>query len=226
MKELTNGFISVKWVYILVEGLFCSWSTLSFPSMPQWLGTQQKRTRVPLSLNQWPEQVHDLANERVLVFTLNCLQTGHWVRVDYNIMMDLAHVLAIVQWQTDGCSLSCKKWCCCLAVYWTVVGRLPHHSGNGGSQSACYWRVRQSTWLKSTDLCTQISCNMQLKWAAKNAIFAPNLGFLTNHFNCQKTKLFLTVTYVLHYTLQKGFVLHDTIYPHYHQTHRSIGLYI
>ena len=30
---------------------FASWSTLSFSSMPQWLGTQQKRTRVSLSLN-------------------------------------------------------------------------------------------------------------------------------------------------------------------------------
>ena len=51
-----------------------------------------------------------MANKRVLgVFTLNCLQTGHWVRVDYHIMMDWAHVLVIVQCQTDGCSLSCKK---------------------------------------------------------------------------------------------------------------------
>ena len=37
----------------------------------------------------WLEQVHDMANKRVIcVFTLNCLQTGHWVRVDYHIMMD------------------------------------------------------------------------------------------------------------------------------------------
>ena len=35
----------------LGRGSLASWSTLSFPSMPQWLGTQQKRTRVPLSLN-------------------------------------------------------------------------------------------------------------------------------------------------------------------------------
>ena len=60
-------------------------------------------------VTQWPEQVHDMANKRVLgVFTLNCLQTGHWVRVDCYIMMDWAHVLVIVQCQTDGCSLSCK----------------------------------------------------------------------------------------------------------------------
>ena len=49
-------------------------------------------------VTQWPEQVHDMANKRVLgVFTLNCLQTGHWVRVDYYIMMDWAHVFVIVQ---------------------------------------------------------------------------------------------------------------------------------
>ena len=39
-----------QWVYILVEGLFCQ-LVHSFPSMPQWLGTQQKRTFVPLSRN-------------------------------------------------------------------------------------------------------------------------------------------------------------------------------
>ena len=30
---------------------FANWSTISLPSMLQWLGTQQKRTRVPLSLS-------------------------------------------------------------------------------------------------------------------------------------------------------------------------------
>ena len=30
---------------------FASWSTISLPSMPQWLGTKQKRTHVPFSLN-------------------------------------------------------------------------------------------------------------------------------------------------------------------------------
>ena len=72
-------------------------------------------------VTQWPEQVHDVANKRVLgVFTLNCLQTGHWVRVDYYIMMDWAHVLVIVQCQTDGCSLSCKDG----AVVWQSFGQL------------------------------------------------------------------------------------------------------
>ena len=62
-----------------------------------------------------------MANKRVLgVFTLNCLQTGHWVRVDYHIMVDWAHVLVIVQCQTDGCSLSCKDG----AVVWQSFGQL------------------------------------------------------------------------------------------------------
>ena len=50
-----------------------------------------------------------MANKRVLsVFTLNCLQTGHWVRVDNNAMMDWAYVLVMVQRQTDCCGLSCQ----------------------------------------------------------------------------------------------------------------------
>ena len=64
---------------------------------------------------------HDLANKRILgVFTLNCLQTGHCVRVNCYIMMDWAHVLVIDQSQTDGCSLSCKDG----AVVWQSFGQL------------------------------------------------------------------------------------------------------
>ena len=93
---------------------FVSWSTLSFPSMPAEANTCALVT-------QWPKQFHDMANERVLrVFTLNCLQTGHWVRVDYHIMMDWVHVLVIVQCQTYGCSLSCKDG----AVVWQSFGQL------------------------------------------------------------------------------------------------------
>ena len=50
--------------------------------------------------------------------TLNCLQTGHWVRVNHFIVMDWAHVLVIVQ--TDGCSLSCKDG----AFVWQSFGKL------------------------------------------------------------------------------------------------------
>ena len=62
-----------------------------------------------------------MANKRVLcVFTLDCLQTGHWVRVGYYIMVDWAHVLVIIQCQTDSCSLSCKDG----AVVWQSFGQL------------------------------------------------------------------------------------------------------
>ena len=62
-----------------------------------------------------------MANKRVPgVFTLNCLQTGHWVREDNYVMMDWAHVLVIVQHQTDAYSLSCKDG----AVVWQSFGQL------------------------------------------------------------------------------------------------------
>ena len=78
-------------------------------------------TKTCALVTQWPEQVHDMTNKRVLgVFTLNCLQTGHWIRVDYHVMVDWAHVLVIVQCQTDGCSLSCKDG----AVVWQSFGQL------------------------------------------------------------------------------------------------------
>ena len=54
------------------------------------------------------------------VSTLNCLQTGHWVRVDHYIWMDWAHVLLTIQCQTDGCSLSCKDG----AIVWQSFGQL------------------------------------------------------------------------------------------------------
>ena len=70
---------------------------------------------------QQPEEVHDMANKRVLsVFTLNRLQAGHWVRVNYYIVVDWAHVLVIVQSQGDGCSLSSKHD----AVVWQSFGQV------------------------------------------------------------------------------------------------------
>ena len=62
-----------------------------------------------------------MTNTRVLgAFTLNCPQTGHWVRVDYYIVMNWTHVQAIIQCQSDGCSLSCKD----CAVVWQAFGQL------------------------------------------------------------------------------------------------------
>ena len=62
-----------------------------------------------------------MTNKRVLgVFTLNCLQTRHWVRVDYYIVMNWTHVSVIVQCQSDGCSLSSKDG----AIVWRSFGQL------------------------------------------------------------------------------------------------------
>ena len=86
---------------------FASWSTTSLPSMPQWLGTQQKWTRAFVA--QCPEEVHDMTNERVFcILALNRLQARHWVRVEYNIVLYRVHVPIIVQCQGNGCSLSSK----------------------------------------------------------------------------------------------------------------------
>ena len=98
---------------------FASWSTISFLSMPQWLGTQQKRTRVPLSLNA--QRRFMMANERVVgIFALNCLQVRHWIRVDYDIVLYRIHVPIVVQCQGDGCCLSSKDG----TVIWEYFGQL------------------------------------------------------------------------------------------------------
>ena len=45
--------------------------------------------------------------KRILgVFTLNCLQTGLWIRVDYYIVMKWTYVPVVVQCQNDSCNLS------------------------------------------------------------------------------------------------------------------------
>ena len=99
---------------------FASWSTISLPSMPQWLGTQQKRTRVPLSLN---------AQRRFMIWQMRglsvsspsfCLQARHWVRVDYDIVLYRIHVPIVVQCQGDGCCLSSKDG----TVIWESFGQL------------------------------------------------------------------------------------------------------
>ena len=92
---------------------FASWSTISFPSMPQWLGTQQKRTQVPLSLNAQYERV-------VSIFAFNCLQARHWVRVDYDIVLYRIHVSIIIQCRCDCCCLSSKYG----TVIWESFGQL------------------------------------------------------------------------------------------------------
>ena len=48
------------------------------------------------------------------VFTLNRLQLGRWIRVDFYVVMNWSHVPVVVQCNTDGCSLSSKDG----AVVW------------------------------------------------------------------------------------------------------------
>ena len=88
--------------------------------MPQWLGIQQTRTRVPLSLNdQSSFMIWQIKGLLVSSPSIACKQ-GIESQVDYHIVMDWAHVLAIVKCQTDGCSLSCKDG----AVVWQSFGQL------------------------------------------------------------------------------------------------------
>ena len=101
-------------------GSFCK-LIHSFISVNATVAWYPAETNTCALVTQWPEEVHDMANKGVLgVFTLNCLQTGYWVRVDFHIVMDWAHVLVIVQCQTDGGSLSCKD----SAVVWQSFGQL------------------------------------------------------------------------------------------------------
>ena len=70
---------------------------------------------------QCPEESHDLVNERVVsIFTLNCLQARHWVRVDYDIALYRIHVPITVQCQCDGCCLSSKDG----TAIWESFGQL------------------------------------------------------------------------------------------------------
>ena len=70
---------------------------------------------------QCPEEIHDLANERVVsIFAFNCLQARHWVREDYDIVLCRIHVPIIVQCQCDCCCLSSKDG----TVIWESFGQL------------------------------------------------------------------------------------------------------
>ena len=70
---------------------------------------------------QCPEEIHDLANERVVnIFAFNRLQARHWVRVDYDIVLYRIHVPIIIQCQCDCCCLSSKDG----TVIWESFGQL------------------------------------------------------------------------------------------------------
>ena len=109
-----------KWLYIMVRGLFC-WLVhylVSLNATVAWYPTEMNTCAF---VTQKPKWVHGLANKRLIsVFTLDRLQAGHWVRVDYYIMVNGAHVSVIVQCQSDGCSLSSKDG----AVVWQSFGQV------------------------------------------------------------------------------------------------------
>ena len=70
---------------------------------------------------QCPEEIHDLANERVVgIFSHNCLQARHFVSVDYNIVLYRIHMPIVGQCQGDGCCLSSKYG----TVIWESFGQL------------------------------------------------------------------------------------------------------
>ena len=101
-------------IYVMVKSLLCQLVN-SFISVYATMAWYLAETNMCAFVIQQPEEVHDMANKRVLsVFTLNRLQAGHWVRVHNYIVVDWAHVLVIVQCQSDGCSLSSKDG----AVVW------------------------------------------------------------------------------------------------------------
>ena len=100
---------SCHWVNVMVRGLFCqlAHSFISFnATMASWYPAEADMCAF---IAQYPEEIHDIANDRVLsIFTLNRLQAGHWIRIDYYIMAYWLHVPIIVQCQSDGCSLNSK----------------------------------------------------------------------------------------------------------------------
>ena len=107
-------------IYVMVKGLLRQLVN-SFISVYATMAWYPAETNTCAFVIQQPKEVHDMANKRVLsVFTLNRLQAGHWVRVDYYIVVDWAHVLVIVQCQSDGCSLSSKDG----TVVWQSFGQV------------------------------------------------------------------------------------------------------
>ena len=109
-----------QWVYVLIKGLFSKLFHF-FISLNATVAWYPAETDICALFTQQPEQVHDMTNKGVLgVFTFNCLQTRHWVRVHYYIVMNWTHVSVIVQCQSDDCSLSSKDG----AIVWQSCGQL------------------------------------------------------------------------------------------------------
>ena len=107
-------------IYVMVKGLLRQLVN-SFISVYATMAWYPAETNMCAFVIQQPKEVHDMANKKILsVFTLNRLQAGHWFREDYYIVVDWAHVLVIVQCQSDGCSLSSKDG----TVVWQSFGQV------------------------------------------------------------------------------------------------------
>ena len=90
-----------------------------FPSIPQWLRIQQKRTCVPLLLNNQSRfMIWQIKGLSVSSPSIACKQDVE--SVDYYNVMNWTHVSVTVQCQSDGCSLSSKYG----AIVWQSFGQL------------------------------------------------------------------------------------------------------
>ena len=77
-------------IYVMVKGLLRQLVNF-FISVYATMAWYPAETNMCAFVIQQPEKVHDMANKRVLsVFTLNRLQAGHWVGVNYYIVVDWA----------------------------------------------------------------------------------------------------------------------------------------
>ena len=111
---------SRQWVYVMIKGLLCKLVHYLVPlyATMAWHPAEADTNSL---VAQCPEEIHDLANERVVsMFALNHLQARHWVRVDYDIVLYRIHVAIIVQCQCDCCCLSSKDG----TVIWESFGQL------------------------------------------------------------------------------------------------------
>ena len=78
---------------------FASWSTISLPSMPQWLGTQQKQTWVPLSLSaQRRFMILQMRGFSVSSLSIACKQDNQSILTRYIIHTFLKQFLCSGVW--------------------------------------------------------------------------------------------------------------------------------
>ena len=88
---------SCQWVYVMVKGLLCL-LVHYLVTLDAAMAWHPAKVDTSAFVAQCPEEVHDMADERVFsIFALNRLQARHWVRVDNNIVLYRIHVPIIVQ---------------------------------------------------------------------------------------------------------------------------------